>query len=308
MDEMTNPGVKVSDFLGGTLLLTSAGLFLAYNYQAGFYGAFALTPEQVGLGVASSLVKASVGVGQFGFFVATGTIVSLVVARLIPPRVSGVPLRTLFPMSRFKSGVADATRLFVLLTAFTAAVWLIDFSWTRVWPRGYVYRTPFPSGLRDLYPLLGLALIAGLVGIYRWSDQSAAPWGPTGQRRFKAAMGSVLAILVTCLLGYSVNAWSYDVGLWVQKCQPSEFVVMTGRTPPVAQVVWLHDAKSSPFFQPDDFCKSMDLGAAPRPANAVRLLSLGENGGRYFLYGVITKRLYVVQATDVSIQLFPKAP
>jgi hypothetical protein len=206
--------VEVAASLG---LVAGIGYFIFWNEQSGFFGAFSVTPEQVGVTSGARIERLSL---------AAAVIVSLIGAAVIVVELFRV---LIFGHVRYKTPIKtwkdDPLYRLILSVGLLLQAGLIGQALNdhRGQPNSGVKHTVYA----------GIAVAAATLGALFWRRR----W-KTGQRSLAVAV--VAATFLVSLAGYAVNAWAYDLGNKLRDGNPSAVTFLIGKTPPDATVTW-HD-------------------------------------------------------------------
>ncbi|GIJ49771.1 hypothetical protein Val02_66570 [Virgisporangium aliadipatigenens] len=224
MSSSDSPVPTASDppsILGATLLnvLVAAGVFSIVGYylywcqQSGYFGAFSVSLEQVGVSGSVQIQRASLLVANLLFGIAAiGMIWALV--------------------HFFKHGIkANWDKKFNLVVVSVLALLhlgiiaqlVADHNWTR----------------HIFYTSVALVAASGvLVGTRRLWKEIEAQADESVKRRFRAYLVAASAASLLGVLGFATNAWFYNVGTTVREQGGSRFGYLVGISAPHAEVVW----------------------------------------------------------------------
>jgi hypothetical protein len=284
--DVSPPWQKALDFGLGA----AAAIFLYWNFQSGFFGALSVGLPEAGLDAAAP-AQLAVGLGYVGAMFAVLTIAPILIVLLVAlgwqlfrsiwrarrrvRRAHGRLAPFAFRVTRVLVG--RVTRWYlthaVLLIGLTLIVGLVL---QAIVDRRFTNRT--------WHPMLGVVLTAAMVTLGRHLG---------GRNRAEILAGRwATAVLAIVVLGYTVNAWSYNLGLSFRTLRPSHATFLIGRTPPEADVTWL-DAKTVPH----GFAAGV----------VYHLFELGHHDGKYVLYdrrggpGRDADRTYSVSEETVTV-------
>ncbi|SCL53253.1 hypothetical protein [Micromonospora chersina] len=275
-------------------------LFLFWCQQAGFYGAFSVTPDRVGI-KGGSAVQLSIGAAYVCFISA---VLFLGLAGI------GVGARKAVRVWRHqkKGRLPEVAKGWYMLkkNQFRHRAVLYAFLVTLTVMAGLVLQAVLDSRWQPRWETLAVGCCLGLVAFLAgWQHAVRNP-----NRR--AAAFFVMAVVLIGDAGVMTNAWSYGIGLQLRQGEPSRATFLIGFTPPVASVEW-SDLREVPGALIDAEKKKELLNKLPPGSGEAKIawaspdefLVLGTAEGQHVLFCRRTKYFYLVNADDVHLSVKP---
>ena len=188
-------------------LVTGIGYFLVWNEQSGFYGAFSVTPEQVGVTSGTRIERLSLA--------------AAVVISVIAMVTVGTELRLIWrrlPSFRKKIKADHSYSLSLFIGAILLAGIIIQVAIDKV--------LNHTVGIKHSIQACVFIVLATAVALL-------------GRRRWKTGNHPLITVVVTvtflvALIGWAVNAWAYDLGNKFRDGNQSKATFLIGKTPPKA--------------------------------------------------------------------------
>jgi hypothetical protein len=206
--------VDVKNLLGGTSIVGATGLAFSYAVLSGFFGAFGLTPEQVGLATPYSLIRMSLG----------GALIILV-----GPLVLWPVLAQIYRRARFEQVPADWTyfsrkssrRMRALywapLLLTSAAYFVYEGILSTTYNTDFGYKPAVPA-------------VVGGVAIYLSLRQK--PDSLTEARLTSVFSAAVLVAASAITLNFVANQMGQELRVGVRNAA----TILMGQTPPIAEI------------------------------------------------------------------------
>ncbi|MFI5912535.1 hypothetical protein [Dactylosporangium sp. NPDC051541] len=277
------PAAPLKELLGGTTAVVGTAYGLAYSAHLGFWGAFGLSPGQVGISGTELLGRLTVGAAWIllvgGLFALAGPAVYWLAERWKPTARAALP-------------IAIATPLVV--------------GYLLLWTLSGVELSL--AGFAAI--LVGVAWIGGsaAVGKLKVNVDHHTVGGPI--RRPVVAAGvqrGALALGIAGLLAVLTNLWMFGIGEKLANGSRSPATFVIGATPPYATVIWSDPAKVPASYVHHGMTILMPCGA-PQPASAQcqylrPLLFLGTADGASVVWDCKAHATYFVAGADARVEL-----
>jgi hypothetical protein len=216
-DKPASLATQLFQLLTGAGLISAVGYYLYWSQQSGFFGAFSVSPEQVGVSGAANVERLSVPIGMV-----TAVLSALAVLASIarPIQVS---------QKDFWSGVPRQTTTWLSVVLCGIGIWVVC-------QQAFSGKAWQPQS-KFLIAALVVAMFLVIFARRYWTIFAAST--PADQPSPRQLTSLTIALLLFVgTLGYVINAWSYIAGVQLRDNDSIYLDYLTGKTPPTATVEW----------------------------------------------------------------------
>ena len=273
--------------------------FIFWCEQSGFYGAFSVAPEQVGI-EGSVAVQLSVGAAYVCFYLAAIVVVLWITITLVWKviRAYGHHRRgRLGPAWRGwlraeRAQWANWTVAYAVLVALTLVL--------AISAQAFVDGREQPGRTMMLACcLLGLSSF-----LLAWRYARRNP-------QLRTTAVTLMVVVLVGISGVITNAWSYGIGTQLRDGEPSRATFIIGRTPPIAHVEWA-DSQAVPGTLLDLAGKRRLASSRPEGdddpvpwASPDEFLLLGTANDQAVLFHRRSERVLLLALDDIHLVVTP---
>ncbi|GAA3340040.1 hypothetical protein GCM10020358_26100 [Amorphoplanes nipponensis] len=261
-------GAGWKDLLGATFIFVGTAYGVAYCAHLGFWGAFGLSPGQLGITGAELLQRLSLGAAWTlllgGSFAVISATLTLQAAQAVVPAAWAPPIALIFTI------VAGSFLLF------------------------YGSGVPFTTG-----SVLALASGSAAIALVAFLRNSVAAWG---DRPFRLSV----ALITLALLCTMANLWMFGLGNSFAHGRRLNATFVIGVTPPPVRVTWM-EYKNVPDTYKQKGGPAEELCATGPTCPGLRLLFLlGTNPDGFVVYDCRAHAAYFLKKGDVKVDVLHK--
>lgn len=286
------------DVLGASFIFVGGSYAVAYCANLGFWGAFGLSPAQVGLIGTELLGRLSLGAVWIAIFGVAYAVVATVFLHALFKAWLPLP-ENQWPNS-WRAWCKACLAQTPLLATILAVIWL-----------GYLLLfglTDVSFELGTLVPMGVFTVAVVVLSILRTpaavNDRLAAQ-GHRTPRLSLFGLRATTALIVATLFCIQANQWMYGIGTNLSTGKRSNATFVIGLTPPIARITWLEyrtvpDTYAQYGGPKKGICTTNVTCPGDRP-----LLLLGVSSDAFVAYDCKAQATYFLRRTDVKVDIFP---